>query len=242
MPWNGAGVFQRIHSWLADQAADIYVRADRMDEDSDDIADGISNCIARDGQAPPTANISFGGFKITNLANGAAGNDAVNYAQVFISPVFTGNPTAPTQADGNSSTRLATTAFAMTMYSPAFRGTPTAPTAASGASGSQIATLDFVNNKAFTTATSAYTYTTTAVSKSVAAGEDCLVTGAGVTITVPAAPADGALVFVGTASGITDTIIDGNGNTIIGDSTFTMDTANRYVTLKFRTGYGWRVM
>jgi len=52
-------------------------------------------------------------------------------------PAFTGNPTAPTQAPGNNSTRLATTAFintALTSYaplaSPVFTGNPTAPSQA----------------------------------------------------------------------------------------------------------------
>lgn len=82
MPWNGAGVFQRIYSWVTDQANDIYVRADRMDTDSDDIAAGISNCIARDGQAPPTADIPWGGRKITGLADGINDGEALNAGQV----------------------------------------------------------------------------------------------------------------------------------------------------------------
>jgi hypothetical protein len=114
-------------------------------------------------------------------------------------------------------------------------------TASVGSSGAAAASLDFVNNKAFAATASIYTYTTTAVSKAIAAGEDCLVTAASVTITLPASPTEGALCFVGTASGVVDTIISGNGNNIIGDSTLVMDIANRYVTLEFRTGYGWRV-
>jgi hypothetical protein len=41
----------------------------------------------------------------------AAINAAIALLAPLASPVFTGNPTAPTQASGNSSTRLATTAF-----------------------------------------------------------------------------------------------------------------------------------
>ena len=67
------------------------------------------------------------------------------------SPTFTGTPTAPTQAGGNNTTRLATTAFVQgelapfaTISSPAFTGTPTAPTATAGTSTTQIATTQFV--------------------------------------------------------------------------------------------------
>jgi len=57
--------------------------------------------------------------------------------------------TAVTQALGDSSTKLATTAFAMTMQSPAFSGTPTAPTATLGTNTTQIASTAFVTNTAF---------------------------------------------------------------------------------------------
>lgn len=70
---------------------------------------------------------------------------------LLASPAFTGTPTAPTQADGNSSTRLATTAFvatALTNYaplaSPALTGSPTAPTQASNDSSTKLATTAFV--------------------------------------------------------------------------------------------------
>lgn len=128
MPWNGAGTFQRIYSWVTDQANGVLVRADRMDTDSDDIAAGITNCITRDGQAAATANIPFASFKITGLGNGAADSDSVNFGQVFKNPAFqsmsaTGTVnfssattvTAPTAAVGDSSQKVATTAFAATL-------------------------------------------------------------------------------------------------------------------------------
>lgn len=96
MPWNGAGTFNRIYNWEQDQANGIFVRADRMDTDSDDIASGISNCIAKDGQSGPSVDISWNGFRLKSLGNGISGLDAVNWQQVFTNPVFT-NPAA--QAD-----------------------------------------------------------------------------------------------------------------------------------------------
>jgi hypothetical protein len=61
------------------------------------------------------------------------------------SPVFTGTPTATTAGAGDSSTRIATTAFVQgEKASPAFTGTPTAPTASAGTSTTQIATTQFV--------------------------------------------------------------------------------------------------
>ena len=37
MSWNGAGVFNRIYSWVADKNAGIDITASRMDTDTDDI-------------------------------------------------------------------------------------------------------------------------------------------------------------------------------------------------------------
>ena len=50
------------------------------------------------------------GNRTVSLSDGAAFRSAINAAPLA-SPAFTGNPTAPTQAAGNNSTRLATTAF-----------------------------------------------------------------------------------------------------------------------------------
>lgn len=67
------------------------------------------------------------------------------------SPALTGNPTAPTQAGGNNSTRLATTAYVQgelpvkaNLASPTFTGVPVAPTAAVDTNTTQLATTAFV--------------------------------------------------------------------------------------------------
>jgi hypothetical protein len=58
---------------------------------------------------------------------------------------WTGIHTFVTQALGDSSTRAATTAYAMTMQSPTFSGAPKAPTATAGTNTTQIATTAFTN-------------------------------------------------------------------------------------------------
>jgi len=78
------------------------------------------------------------------------------------SPALTGTPTAPTAASANTSTQIATTAFAQAaitagvaavtssnatkapLASPALTGVPTAPTASSGTNTTQVATTAFV--------------------------------------------------------------------------------------------------
>ena len=62
-------------------------------------------------------------------------------------PTFTGTPTAPTSSLGDSSTRLATTAYVQGQkVDPIFTGTPRAPTASTGTNNTQIATTEFVKS------------------------------------------------------------------------------------------------
>jgi hypothetical protein len=83
MPFNGAGTFTRNYSWVADAAAGIDVDATRMDADTNDIASGLSDCVTRDGQSVPTANLPMGGFKLTGLAVGTATTDSACFSQVI---------------------------------------------------------------------------------------------------------------------------------------------------------------
>lgn len=55
----------------------------RTDTDTNDIANGLSNCITKDGQQTLTANIPFSGFKITGLGPGAAPTDAATIQNVL---------------------------------------------------------------------------------------------------------------------------------------------------------------
>jgi hypothetical protein len=65
------------------------------------------------------------------------------------SPVFTGDPQAPTPATADNDTSIATTAYVKaqlyaTLADPVFTGTPDAPTAAPGTNTTQLATTAFV--------------------------------------------------------------------------------------------------
>lgn len=175
MPFNGSGVFVRNYSWVTDQANSIQVNATRMDADTNDIANGLSQCVTKDGQSGAlTNNLQMGSNKITGLANGTANNDAVNFGQVFTSPAFTGPTingatltgvvTAPTQTALNNSTRVATTAYAdaavaaeaalrisndalkANINSPTFTGTVTIPSGASIAGFAPLASPTFTGN------------------------------------------------------------------------------------------------
>lgn len=82
MPFNGSGVFNRIMNWVNDAANSIPITASRTDTDTNDIASGLTNCVTRDGQSPPTANLPMGGFRFTNAGNAVLGNEFITMGQV----------------------------------------------------------------------------------------------------------------------------------------------------------------
>jgi hypothetical protein len=79
LPFNGSGTFSRVYSWTTDATNGLDISSSRMDADTNDIANGLSNCVTRDGQSPATANIPMGGFSITGLADGTAANPSLRW-------------------------------------------------------------------------------------------------------------------------------------------------------------------
>lgn len=82
MAFNGNGVFVRLYNWVNDAAANIKIRADRMDNEMDGFATGLSTCITKDGQTTITSNLPMAGFRHTGVGNAAARNDYAAFGQV----------------------------------------------------------------------------------------------------------------------------------------------------------------
>jgi hypothetical protein len=105
---------------------------------------------------PPTLPIPQSG--VTSLVSDQAAQDsAIALKAPLVSPVFTGDPKAPTPTAGDNDTSIATTAFVTNavgavsggfapLASPVFTGNPTAPTPTAGDSDTSIATTAFVTN------------------------------------------------------------------------------------------------
>jgi hypothetical protein len=104
----------------------------------------VQSAIANSTAGVASFNTRTGIVTLTNTDVTDAGGAVLN------SPAFTGTPTAPTPPPGDSSTRIATTAFVLTesgfapLASPAFTGIPTAPTPTPGTNTTQIATTAYV--------------------------------------------------------------------------------------------------
>lgn len=82
MPFNGNGVFNLVFNWQTDAANQVNISSLRMMTQEQDIANGLSNCVTRDGQGLPTANLPMNGFKITGAADGVSAGDYVTYRQM----------------------------------------------------------------------------------------------------------------------------------------------------------------
>lgn len=127
MPFNGSGTFSRLYSWVVDAANSVNISSSRMDAELNGFAAALTNCVTRDGQSPPSADLPMGGKKLTNLGAAAAGTDALNRDTADARYVASGSAT------GTGAVVLAN--------SPALTGVPTAPTAAPGTNTTQLATM-----------------------------------------------------------------------------------------------------
>ena len=79
MARNGSGTYNRA---VAPYVAGTTITAATVNQEMDDIATALTQSMARDGQAPATANIPMGGFRLTGLGNAIANTDAAAFGQV----------------------------------------------------------------------------------------------------------------------------------------------------------------
>lgn len=88
MPWDGAGNFTRDNgvntgdnAWEQDKNAGVKIVTSRHDYHDTDIADGVDNCLTKDGQNSPTANLPMAGQKHTGAAVATANGEYVAFDQ-----------------------------------------------------------------------------------------------------------------------------------------------------------------
>lgn len=80
MPFNGTGMFVRLRNWVADAAAGVKIRADYHDIEDDGFADGLTQCITKDGQTTIMQNIPMNSKRIIALQDPADPQDAATKA------------------------------------------------------------------------------------------------------------------------------------------------------------------
>ena len=82
MPFDSQGKFSRIHNWEQDRINDIDIMSDRHDEEDDNFAAGLNECMLRDGRCVMNGDLNMGNFQIKNVGQGQSNGDAVNRKQL----------------------------------------------------------------------------------------------------------------------------------------------------------------
>lgn len=86
MVWSGSTYRKGNYStngWTGDAANNIGIEAGRHDIQDDDFAQGITDCINKNGLNSPSTNLSMGGYRHTNVAQAAASTDYARFDQVM---------------------------------------------------------------------------------------------------------------------------------------------------------------
>lgn len=119
MAFNGSGVFSRTNGtntgatlWADDRDASAKILADRHDIHDQDLADGLSLCIARDGQSTISANIPMNSKKFTGLTTGSARTDSISLGQAQDAAYTIGGTTGGSANAYTASLSPAITAYA----------------------------------------------------------------------------------------------------------------------------------
>lgn len=103
MPFDGSGNFVRGDGtrtgstvWQQARDASVKIVATGHDAHDEDIASGLENCVTRDGQNSPSADLPMATFKHTGVGNAAARNSYAAAGQVQDSSFLWGGTTGGT--------------------------------------------------------------------------------------------------------------------------------------------------
>jgi hypothetical protein len=84
MGFDANGTFNRLHNRTRDAAGnEKAIRATRVDEDTTDIANGLSQWVLRDGRGKISAAFDFNDKKDIGISEGQSKTDVVNKRQLL---------------------------------------------------------------------------------------------------------------------------------------------------------------
>lgn len=134
MPFDGNGNFTPSSPSYPAVSGQSITAAKRNELDLD-FATGLTNCVTRDGQSPPTANLPMGGFKLTGLAAGSTAGDSLRYEQRYAA--VGGSIDGPSYTAPESVAFSATPTFDTTLSNTFYFGALTANVTACTLTGTQ---------------------------------------------------------------------------------------------------------
>lgn len=140
MPFNGSGTFIRTDGtyngstvFQQERDAGEDILALNLDTEAQDMADGLTNCVTRDGQSPPTANLPMGGFILTGLGLGTGRTTSIRLDQVQDGTVINAGTFG-----GTATALTASLSPAITAYATRMRIVGTAASSVTGAATIQL--------------------------------------------------------------------------------------------------------
>lgn len=80
MSWV-SGTFNRVRNWVQDAAAGLTMDAIYFDEEDDNFAGGINNCLTKDGQNAPSQDLPMSTRKHTNVGDAVNRNEYLAVGQ-----------------------------------------------------------------------------------------------------------------------------------------------------------------
>ena len=80
MPFNGSGTYTLPSGNPV--ATGTTISSTTTNNTNSDIATALTNCLTRDGQSTPSANLPMNSKKLTGLAAGTTAGDSVRYEQI----------------------------------------------------------------------------------------------------------------------------------------------------------------
>lgn len=84
MPFNGSGTFVSLPPPDFPALPGTVILASSFNANMNDLfANGLTKCITRDGQSPPTANLPMAGFRFTGIGAGVADTDSAQLGQTL---------------------------------------------------------------------------------------------------------------------------------------------------------------
>src|SRR6187431_2696457 len=107
MPWTSSeyvrtdGVYTGDDVWFANWSNTVKMVYSRHDTHDQDIADGITACINKNGANTPAANLPWGGYKITGYGLASANTDVPNWGQTLGTVTLDGGTFIATFTDRN---------------------------------------------------------------------------------------------------------------------------------------------
>ena len=124
MPFNGSGTYSLPAGNPV--VSGTTISSTTTNNTNSDIATALTNCLTRDGQSTPSANLPMNAKKLTGLAAGTTAGDSVRYEQIqYLNGVASAGTSGYVLTSNGAGTAPSFQALSVSGYLPTTGGTMT---------------------------------------------------------------------------------------------------------------------